>query len=259
MSAGNDIVWTSMIPGLKQLEDHDWEFSHATVEEAGAKHEAAHPAYHVSNGIVIFVVLVVLALLARKGLKTSNFTDEDLIPEDKITIKNVMEIAVSAISKLLDDVLGSEGPKYIHLVGSFALFILFCNLSGLIPGFLPPTENVNTTFALGLTVFFATHFYGFKVKGIGYAKHFLGPYMPIAPLMLPIEIISHLARPLSLGLRLFGNIMGDHKVGAIFFGLVAIGLPVVSLFLGVFVSVVQTFVFCLLAMIYLAGAVAHDH
>ena len=108
-------------------------------------------------------------------------------------------------------------------------------------------------------VFFSTHYYGFKEHGFAYVKHFMGPFWWLAPLMFPIEIISHLARPLSLSLRLFGNINGDHKVGAIFFSLAAIGIPVFTLVLGVFVSFVQSFVFCLLTMVYLSGAVAHEH
>lgn len=271
MSAGADIFWTSLIPGLNNVEKAlaekpEGEGGHggeqATVEgtqEAKAPAHAGEPALHVSGAIVIFFVLVVLALLARRTIRDGELKDEDLVPEAKLSIRNVMELLVTGIVKIMEDSMGHDWRRFIHLVGSLGLFILFCNLSGLIPGFLPPTESINTTAALGLTVFFATHYYGFKEHGFAYIKHFMGPFWWLAPLMFPIEIISHLARPLSLSLRLFGNINGDHKVGAIFFSLAAIGVPVFTLVLGVFVSFVQAFVFCLLTMVYLSGAIAHEH
>jgi F-type H+-transporting ATPase subunit a len=263
MSASNDIIWTSFIPGFSQIEQMDFEWSSPEPVEGtaaeGAAPAAAHPAYHVTGGFVIVLVILALAFITRASLKKGELTDDDLIPSDKITVRNVMEIAVSGIVKLMEDVMGDAWPRFFHLIGALALYILISNLSGLVPGFLPATENINTTAALGLIVFFATHYYGFREHGVAYLKHFAGPLWWLAPLMFPIELISHLARPMSLALRLFGNIVGDHKVGTIFFGLVAIGVPMAALFLGVFVSCMQTFVFCLMSMIYLSGAVSHDH
>ena len=159
------------------------------------------------------------------------------------------------------------------------MYILFSNLLGVIPGLAPPTDNINTTAACGLTVFFATHYYGFKSSGISYLKHFAGPVPWLAPLVIPIEIIGHLARPLSLSLRLFGNMFGDHSVLAVFvmlvtgltkfllssnvifwvFAPISVVIPIVVIVLGIFVMVVQALVFCLLTMSYLAGAVAEAH
>lgn len=267
MSAGGDIIWTSMIPGLKDLENFKYpelgqkeQPTHEGAQVAeGGEHAMAEPAHHVSTGILIALLLIVLALIAKSSIKSGELSDEDLVPDARLSVRNIMELIVSAISKIMEDSMGDVWPRFIHLVGALALFILFSNLSGLIPGFLPPTESVNTTFALGLTVFFATHYYGVREHGLAYIKHFMGPFWWLAWLMLPIELISHIARPLSLGLRLAGNITGDHKVGAIFFSLAAIGVPVFTLVLGVFVSVVQPFVFCLLTMVYLSGAIAHEH
>ncbi|PLX41979.1 MAG: ATP synthase F0 subunit A [Deltaproteobacteria bacterium] len=267
MSAGGDIIWTSFIPGLNNIEQMNFELdSHgeATHEGTAAHGEApaahsVHPAYHVSTGLLIGLVIIVLALIAKRSIKSGEMSDEDLVPTSKLSVRNIMELMVTAIAKIMEDSMGDVWPRFLHLVGTLAFFILFSNLIGLVPGFLPPTESINTTAACGLIVFFATHYYGFKEHGFAYLKHFMGPFWWLAPLMLPIEIISHLARPLSLALRLFGNINGDHKVGAIFFSLVAIGVPVITLFLGVFVSFVQTFVFCLLTMVYLGGAIAHEH
>lgn len=259
MSAGADIIWTSKIPGLHDLEQRLGEQHEVAAAHGQPAHVAVEPAIHVSGALLIFLLLVVLSIMATRKIKKENVTDADLIPDEKLTVRNFMEILVSGIAKIMEDSMGHIWPKFLHLVGCLGLFILFCNLSGLVPGFMPPTDSINTTAACALIVFFSTHYYGFKEHGFAYLKHFMGPFWWLAPLMLPIEIISHLARPLSLSLRLFGNIFGDHMVGAIFFGLLAIGLPVATLVLGIFVSFVQAFVFSLLTMVYLSGAVAHEH
>lgn len=147
--------------------------------------------------------------------------------------------------------------KYLPLIGSLFLFILFCNLLSLIPGFLPPTDTLKTNVGLALLVFVLTHVFGVATHGLKYFKHFLGPLWWLAPLMLPIEIVSHIARPLSLSMRLLGNISADHKVGVIFFSLVPILVPVPFLVMGVFVSFVQAVVFCILSTIYISSAIAH--
>jgi F-type H+-transporting ATPase subunit a len=137
-------------------------------------------------------------------------------------------------------------------------FILFNNLIGLVPGFVPATDTLKTNVALSGLVFVMTHVYGFKAHGISYIKHFIGPLWYLAPLMLPIELISHIARPVSLALRLMGNIFADHKVVSSFFLLVPFLVPLPFLILGILVSVVQTLVFSLLTMVYIDMAVAHE-
>lgn len=244
MSGGHEIVWTSLIPGLKQIEQ----------ALPGVEHE---PAFHVSNAILIGVILIGLALIARTRIKTALEADDDLVPDGKLTVRNLMEILVSGVYNIMEDSMGHNAPRFLFLIGSLGLFILFSNLSGLIPGFVPPTDNLNTTLACALIIFFSTHYYGFKEHGPSYLKHFVGPFWWLAWLMIPIEIISHLARPMSLSLRLFGNIMGDHTVGAIFFSLSPLVVPVFTAVLGLFVSFVQTFVFMLLAMVYISGAIEH--
>jgi F-type H+-transporting ATPase subunit a len=180
------------------------------------------------------------------------------VPEAKLSARTFVEVVVEALSGLVESTMGSRGPEFMLIIGTLALFILFNNLSGLVPGFAPATDNVNTTFACSLTVFVLTHVYGVREHGIKYLKHFVGPFWWLAILFVPIELISHLARPLSLGLRLFGNMTGDHLVTAIFFSLVPFLMPVPVLFLGLFVAFVQTFVFILLSMAYFSGAVAHE-
>ena len=210
---------------------------------------------HVFNGIVVSVILLIIVILGYRQLKR---TEDDIVPEPKLTFRNVVELLVESLSNIILDTMGPRGKEFVLIVGTLALFILFNNLSGLVPGFLPATDNVNTTFACSLTVFFMTHYYGFKEHGIKYLKQFVGPMWALAPLMIPIELIGHFARPLSLGLRLFGNITGDHLVTAIFFSLVPLLLPLVPMFLGLFVAFVQTFVFMLLSMAYFSGAISHE-
>ncbi len=204
--------------------------------------------------VTIALLLVVISVLAVSSKKTA----EMVIPDPSFTVRNFFELILSFLAGIGDDILGHHSKKYMPLLGSCFIFILFMNLLGLIPGFLPPTSKMNITIGLALVIFLSTHFFGVKENGISYFKHFLGPYMPLAPLMLPIEIISHLARPMSLSLRLFGNISGDHAVVAGFMALVPFVVPSIFMGLGVFVSFMQAFVFTVLSMIYIAGAVVHE-
>jgi F-type H+-transporting ATPase subunit a len=155
--------------------------------------------------------------------------------------------------------MGPKGKAYFPLIATIAFFILTSNLIALIPGFYPPTANLNTNAAMALTVFAMTHIIGIKEHGIGYLKHFCGPVIWLAPLIFPIEIVGHLARPLSLTLRLFGNMYGHEIVLMIFFALVPFLLPLPMMLMGVLVAFIQTFVFMLLAMIYIAGSLEEAH
>jgi len=210
---------------------------------------------HVFNGIIVSVILLIIVFLGYSQLKK---TEDDIVPSPKLTFRNFVELLADGLANMIVDTMGPRGKEFILIVGTLAIFILFNNVSGLIPGFLPSTDNVNTTFACSLTVFFLTHYYGFKEHGFKYLKQFVGPMWALAPLMIPIEIIGHLARPLSLGLRLFGNMTGDHLVTAIFFSLVPVLIPVVPMLLGLFVAFVQAFVFMLLSMAYFSGAISHE-
>jgi len=159
---------------------------------------------------------------------------------------------------MAEGVLGDQAHKYIHLYGSFFLFILAANLSGLLPGFSPPTSNFNVTLALGVLSFVAYNFYAFQELGLAYLKHFVGPIWWLGILMIPLELIDNFVRPFSLSLRLFGNMTGDHVVLEIFTDLTKIGIPVVFYALGAFVSLVQAFVFTLLSMVYVSLAIPHN-
>lgn len=207
-----------------------------------------HLGEHVTYTWFVMLVLILLAFLASRSIKQ--------VPTG---LQNFMEIVVTGIENLIEETMGPKGKKYFPLLATLALFILVSNLIALIPGFYPPTANLNTNAALALTVFVMTHVIGFKEHGFAYLKHFMGPILVLAPLIFIIEIIGHLARPLSLSLRLFGNMYGHEIVLMIFLALVPFLLPVPMMLMGVLIAFIQTFVFTLLAMIYIAGALEEAH
>jgi F-type H+-transporting ATPase subunit a len=174
-------------------------------------------------------------------------------------VQNVMEVIIGALDNLLIETMGEHGKAYFPLIATLGLFILTSNLIGLIPGFESPTSNLNTTVSMALCVFFMTHIVGVKIHGAKYLKQFMGPVWWLTPLMMPIEIVSHLSRPLSLSVRLFGNIQGGHIVLAVLFILVPLLVPLPILILKIFISIIQTLVFVLLSMMYIAGAMEEAH
>jgi F-type H+-transporting ATPase subunit a len=174
-------------------------------------------------------------------------------------IQNVMEVVISGLVNFIEEIMGPEGKHYFPLIASLFLFILVCNFIGLIPGFDSPTANLNTTLALALVAFTATHYIGIRKHGFGYIKHFFGPLWALAPFMFIIEGISHLARVLSLSFRLFGNMIAKHKLLIVLFFLFPYFLQVPILGLGVLVAFIQAGVFTLLTMLYLAGSIEEAH
>jgi F-type H+-transporting ATPase subunit a len=203
---------------------------------------------HVAYTWFLAVILIVCSLLAtrRRALNPSGF-------------QNVMEVILEGINKLLMDTMGHEGKRFFPLIATLGLFILSSNLLGLIPGFESPTGNLNTTVSMAIAVFAMTHIVGVQIHGIKYVKQFLGPVWWMAPLMLPIELISHLSRPVSLSIRLFGNIEGGHIVLLVLAMLVPLLVPLPVIVLKIMISVIQTIVFMLLSMMYIAGAMEGAH
>jgi F-type H+-transporting ATPase subunit a len=155
--------------------------------------------------------------------------------------------------------MGEKGKPYFPLIATLAFFIFIANMLGLIPGFMPPTANLNTTAACAVIVFVLTHIIGLKEHGVGYIKHFMGPVWWLAPLIFPIEIVGHLSRPVSLSMRLFGNMTGHELVVMILIFLVPFAVPVLMSIMGLLVAFIQAFVFALLSMIYLSGALEEAH
>jgi F-type H+-transporting ATPase subunit a len=197
---------------------------------------------------VTMAILIVLGFFASRRLSL-----------EPGKLQNFMEVVFEQIERLMGETMGSRGKAYFPLICTLALFILVSNLIALIPGFMPPTANLNTNGALALTVFCMTHIIGVREHGLKYLKHFAGPIWWLTPLMLPIELIGHLARPVSLSLRLFGNMYGHEIVLMIFLGLAPFVVPLPMMLMGVLIAFIQTFVFTLLTMIYIAGALEEAH
>jgi F-type H+-transporting ATPase subunit a len=171
----------------------------------------------------------------------------------------VLEALVGGLMGMLEENVGHKGRQFLGLVGTLGLFILVSNLLGLVPFFSSPTVSLNMPVGCALVTFLYYNFQGIRAQGVGpYFKHFLGPLLPLAVIMLPIEIISHLSRVLSLSIRLFGNIFGEELVVLVLGSLVPFLVPVPMMLFGVFGSMLQAFVFIMLTMIYLGGAVAAE-
>lgn len=203
---------------------------------------------HVMYTLFVFVILALLSVLATRRLA--------VYPGQT---QNVMEVIIGGFDGLLNETMGENGRKFFPLVATIGLFILFSNLLGIIPGFESPTSNINTNAAMAIVVFLSTHVVGLKEHGLKYFKQFLGPVWWLIPLMLPIEVISHISRPLSLTFRLFGNIKGEDIVLLVVLFLVPWFVPLPVFILMIFTSLVQTLVFMLLTMMYIAGAMEEGH
>ena len=202
----------------------------------------------VMYALCVGVLLSLLSLLATRNLA--------VYPGKA---QNVMEVILGGFDSLLNEIMGHNGRKFFPLIATLGLFILTSNLIGIIPGFESPTANINTNLAMALVVFLSTHVVGVKEHGLKYFKQFMGPVWWLTPLMVPIELISHISRPVSLTFRLFGNIKGEDIVLLVVLFLVPYFVPVPVFILMIFTSLVQTLVFMLLAMMYIAGAMEEGH
>jgi F-type H+-transporting ATPase subunit a len=204
--------------------------------------------------VVLFVTFGAMAFF--RGTKNS---DKGMVPPRTMNLRNFFEFLAESLYGFVEGAMGEKNAKRFYpLVGALFIFILFNNLLALVPGLSAPTDTLKTNVGIAVLVFFLTHIYGVKEHGLAYFKHFLGPSLALAPLMLPIELISHVARPLSLSVRLMGNMMADHKVVMSFFALVPILVPLPFLLLGLLVCLIQALVFCTLTMVYIGMAIEHE-
>jgi F-type H+-transporting ATPase subunit a len=211
---------------------------------------------HVLTTLLVLAFVVWGALAFKKGLRSK---DGGLVPPRKMNFRNFFEVMAESLFGMVEGAMGpKDARRFFPLIGALWCFILFGNLIGLIPGFMTPNDTLKTNVGLAVLVFVLTHFYGIKEHGLSYFKHFVGPVPALAPLMIPIEIFSHIARVVSLSFRLMGNMVADHKVVFTFFTLVPAFVPIPFMLLGVLVCFVQALVFCMLTMVYLGMAVAHE-
>jgi F-type H+-transporting ATPase subunit a len=228
--------------------EHPYLFLVKLFEFIGLGH-FAHAYPHVIYSWFVILLLIVFAVLATRKI--------EMIPTKA---QNFFELVISGMEEFMVDITGEEGRWFFPIIATIFIYIATCNLLGLVPGFYPPTASINTTASCAIPVFVFTHIIGVKYHGIKYIKHFLGPVWWLIPIILPIELIGHLARILSLSFRLFGNITGHELVLAILFMLAgAFFAPLPIMAMGIFVAFVQAFVFFLLSIMYFSGAMEEAH
>jgi F-type H+-transporting ATPase subunit a len=215
----------------------------------GVKHPETPITNAFSMELLVFVFLVLLFALVRSRLSV----------DKPGALQHIFEGAQGFIEGQSAEIVGHHSEGFTPFLMALAFFILLCNLIGIIPGFESPTAVPVVPLGCAICAFVYYQAQGFRHAGIGYLKHFAGPMPILAPLMIPIELISHLARVLSLTIRLFANMFAGDMVTLVFFSLVPLGVPIIFLGLHIGVSILQTYIFILLTTVYLAGAVAEEH
>jgi F-type H+-transporting ATPase subunit a len=204
---------------------------------------------HIIMALLVLAISCILFPLASRRISRDN----------PGPLQHTLELVVMGLRGLLDDVIGHGGRKYLDIIGGFAVFIFIANIFGLFFFLQPPTANPNTTFGLALTAFLYYNWQGIRTQGLlHYFAHFAGPVWWLAPLMFPIELIGNFARILSLGMRLFGNIFGEHSATGMFMGMLPFVVPWPMMGLGIFGAFLQTFVFIMLMSVYIGGATATE-
>lgn len=212
-------------------------------------HPSAPIPDHIAMQLLVFAILIVFFLAVRASLSV----------ESPNALQHVMESVYNLMDEQSEEVIGHDNKRYLSYLITLGLFILTCNLIGLIPFFETPTGVPVVPLGCAIVTWFYYQMHGLRANGIGYIKHFIGPVWWLAPLMFVIEVCSHLARMMSLTIRLFANMFAGDMVTLVFFSLVPIGLPVIFLGLHLGVSLIQTYIFVLLTMVYLGEATAHEH
>ena len=206
------------------------------------------PNWLVMEILVVVLIMVIVALLRGR-----------LSAENPGKLQQVFELIYEFIVSTINEVGVHHGERFVYYIGTIFIFILSMNLIGLVPGLEAPTNNIPVTVGLAVVTFFYYNIMGFRDLGIGYLKQFMGPVAWLAPLMIPIELISHFVRPLSLSVRLYGNMFAGEQVTGIFLALTFLIIPIIFMLLHVFVAIVQTYVFTLLTTIYIGGATSEEH
>lgn len=234
----------------KLFNEHLAGLGNAALKLAGMHGEARPWANFVVMELLVVAILMVIFALLRPRLSADR-------PGN---LQHTFEVVHQFLSGESEDQVGHGGAKYLPYFGTIFLFILFSNLIGIIPGFESPTMNASVPLGCAVATFIYYNLMGFRAQGVGrYLAHFAGPMPLLAPLMIPIELVSHLARPLSLTIRLWANMFAGEQVTMVFLGLTYFLMPAVFMGLHVFVSLLQAYIFVLLTMMYVAGAVAHEH
>lgn len=249
MLIASGFSWFHLVPG---------------VEDGSLLPFAHDHGYTFLSAWVVCGAIIVAALIARAGLTRAAAREglERFHADEGVTVRNVAEVLIGGLLGIMGDLLSKEDVKrFLPLVGGLFVYILGCNLSSLIPGMQPPTDNVNTNVGMALVVVLTYWYVGLTRDAKGFIGHLVGPMLAVAPIILPLELLTMIfLRPATLTLRLTGNIFGDHSVFNIMSSLAPLVVPVVFLALGTLVSFIQAFVFSLLTTIYISLALPHgDH
>ena len=248
-------TWWSFLPVYQNLQDY---LNHSGTALVGSQQFLVH---HVFTTALVVLIIAAMSFMARGHFSN---VDNAVIPPARFGIAAFFELLVDMLLGMMTNIIGKDARRYFPLVGSLALYIFCSNLIGLIPGMAPPTDNLNTTAGCGIVVFLYYNFHGLRVNGMAHIAHMANPAGTtwgwfLAPLMFPIELIGHLARPLSLSLRLMGNMIGDHQVLFAFAGLIPVLVPLPFYVLGFLVCLIQTAVFCILTTVYIGTSVQAAH
>jgi F-type H+-transporting ATPase subunit a len=233
---------------------------YASIEHLIGPRAAEVLGFHVRPGHdivpmpLIMVTIVVLFMMVLFGFLRTRYS-----VENPGNLQQALESIVEFLQEQLEENVGHGGQKFVAIIGTIALFLVFSNLLGLIPGFGSPTGDINVPAGCAIFMFLYYNYQGMKTQGVGhYLKHFMGPVWWLAPIMIPIELISHIARPFSLTVRLYANIFAEELLIAVFFSLVAFLLPLPFMAFAIFGGFLQAFIFITLSQVYLAGAVATE-
>ncbi len=226
-------------------------------------HFVEHEKVALASAGLVGTVVLASGLAARVILKKHK---NPLVPDDKLSLRTIYELLADFIVWLGDSAMGKENRRYLPFGATVFLYVFSMNFLGLIPGFIMPTDEFQFNLGIALTVFVMFNYWGIREVGLlNYLKHLWGPFKGVflvfGVLLFPIELVSMCVRPVTLGLRLFGNMMGDHLALGVFTDMTKVIIPVIFLFLGTLVCFIQAFIFSLLSMIYIRLAVAHgeDH
>lgn len=257
--------WYLFIPGYQEFQNYlidNFSFTVIFNEGIFPKNPTFNTVHHIFAAFIIILIMIFIYFyLIYKVKKVDNF----IIPDSKVNLLNFLEFYLKIISDLMKDVIGSNSKDHLPLIFTLSSFILISNLISMLPGFLPATDNLNTTLACSILVFIYFNFQGFKTSGINHILHLANPIGEkwgwfLCPLMFPVELIGLCIRPFSLAVRLACNMIADHKVLFAFTKIFPFILPLPFFLLGLLVCLIQTVVFCLLTCVYISLHTKHsDH
>lgn len=243
----------SVMPPVYHLFKATWPGSEYVSGHDALAHGYLPIPAHIVMAIIAFLICSVGLWLVRGKLSV----------ESPSKVQHILEVTVNFLNESLASIIGPYGKYYLGVIGSFTIFILISNLMGQLPDTIPPTSNLNVTLALGVTSFLYYIYRGFRQQGIAYLMHFFGGLTGvllffIGPMIFVVEIISNCVRPMTLSLRLMVNMFADEQIAGAFSSMLSIGLPIPAMALGIFVALIQTFIFINLSMVYLSETVPHD-